>query len=236
MNHLFSICTLGVAACMTLTSLSVSSVARGHGAQFVSGRSALHIPFDLEANVILLRVSVNGSPALTFILDTGAYSIIHTRHVKELGLSLQTVGKTDSIGAEPQDAHLVTSDVSIGLPGVALSGTRLLAISLDKVQECIDLGSAESNKSGRADPRIVLEGILGKEFFGRFVVEIDYAARRLNVFDPGSYQYVGKGTSSQAGLTVRRSRRAGTDVVPTSTRSGTSVLIRRSRLSGSTLG
>ena len=194
-KHLFSIVALGAAVCMPLTSLSVFSVARGYGLQFVAGQSALQIPFELEGNVILLRVSVNGSSALTFILDTGAYSIINTRHARELGLSLQTVGKTDSIGAEPQDVHVVTSAVSIGLPGVSLSGKRLLAISLDKVQECIDLGSSESNLGGPAMKRIVLDGILGKEFFASFVVEIDYAARRLDVFDPGGYKYGGKGTS-----------------------------------------
>jgi hypothetical protein len=182
--------------------LALVAQAQSTDAHFASGKRARAIPFELEANVIFLRVGVNGAPPLSFILDTGAYSIINTRQAKALGLGIQLVGKTDSIGAAQQDVYLVTDRVSFSLPGVTLSGPRLLAISLDKVQDCIDRATAEpsdpnasSGQSVKAGTKIVLDGILGKEFFSSFVVEIDYAARLLNVYDPASYKYTGRGES-----------------------------------------
>ena len=41
-------------------------------------------------------------------------------------------------------------------------------------------------------PRQV-DGIIGFELFNNFVVEIDYAASRLRVFDHKNYQHSGKG-------------------------------------------
>ena len=162
--------------------------AQDSNVRFAAGQRALAIPFRLEANVILLRVAVGASPPLSFILDTGAYSIIDTRHAKAIGLDLQRVGKTDSIGASPQDVSLVTDRVRLTLPGLQWTGHGLLAISLEQVQKCIDDGT-------QGDRLITLDGILGKEFFNDLVVEIDYASRVLNVYDPVSYQYTGRGES-----------------------------------------
>jgi PDZ domain len=39
------------------------------------------------------------------------------------------------------------------------------------------------------------EGTLGRDFFESFVVAIDYARKTVRLYDPGSYQYSGHGTS-----------------------------------------
>jgi hypothetical protein len=39
------------------------------------------------------------------------------------------------------------------------------------------------------------EGTLGRDFFESFVVTIDYARRTVRLYDPGVYQYAGKGKS-----------------------------------------
>jgi hypothetical protein len=36
-----------------------------------------------------------------------------------------------------------------------------------------------------------IDGIVGSDFFGRFVVEIDYSEHRLNLYDPNTYHYTG---------------------------------------------
>lgn len=163
------------------------------------GTTSPAIPFELVANVIFLKVRVDNSRPLSFILDTGAYSMIDSAIAKSLTMKLQLVGKTNSVGANQQDVYLVSDRVSLSVSDVTFVPSRLLAVSLEKVQQCIDRttdfenaldpsGSMVAKKSRR-----VLDGILGKEFFDKFVVEIDYKARLIRVFDPQSYRYLGNG-------------------------------------------
>src|ERR671912_1375720 len=81
-------------------------------ARFSSGKSALAIPFELDDNLIHVRVRVNGSRPLSFILDTGAYSFIHTRQARSIGLKLKLVGQGGGTGANQPDVYLVTEQVS----------------------------------------------------------------------------------------------------------------------------
>jgi hypothetical protein len=169
-------------------------------ARFSSGKSALAIPFELEDNLIYVRVSVNGSRPLSFILDTGAHSFIHARQARSIGLNLELIGQGRGIGAAQPDVYLVTEKVSLGLPGVAFSPRRLLAVSLDAVESCVNEfvideqgRNIPSDLGEQREARREVDGILGKEFFDQFVVEIDYAHRLLNVYDPSSYEYAGSG-------------------------------------------
>jgi hypothetical protein len=48
-------------------------------------------------------------------------------------------------------------------------------------------------QAASGDERQSFDGVLGDEFFRHFVVEIDYAAKSMNLYDPKSYHYQGKG-------------------------------------------
>ena len=172
----------------------------GFDIRFASGRSALAIPFELDDNLIYVPVSINGSKPLSFILDTGAYNIVNLPRAQELGVKLKHFGQTEGIGNEQPDVFLGAEKVSFGLPGVTLSKQRLLAVSLNKVEDCVDDFIVDENgrdisssKPQVKGARRKVDGILGAEFFSKVVVEIDYAARLINVYDPASYRYNGKG-------------------------------------------
>lgn len=187
--------SIGVLLCLALCTPAFCTDAR-----LSSDKSPVAIPFELDDNLIYVRVSVNGSRPLSFILDTGAYSIIHTRHARSIGLKLKLIGRAGGIGANQPDVYLVTEKVSFSLPGVAFSPRRLVAMSLDTAEACVNefnidekgrhLASDSSKQSG---PKREVDGILGKEFFDQFVVEIDYAQRLLTVYDRSSYKYAGSG-------------------------------------------
>jgi hypothetical protein len=183
-----------------LLCLIYSSTALCADARFSSGKSAIAIPFELDDNHIFVRVSVNGSRPLSFILDTGAYSIIHTRQASSIGLKLKLIGQAGGVGANQPDVYLVTEKVSFSFPGVALSPRRLVAMSLDAVESCANEvvideqgRNIPSDRSKQRESKRSLDGILGKEFFDQLVVEIDYAHRLLNVYEPSSYKYAGSG-------------------------------------------
>ena len=178
----------------------VFSTAFGVEARFSAGKSPVAIPFELDDNLIYVRVSVNGSRPLSFILDTGAHSIIHAKHARTIGLKLKLIGQGGGIGAKQPDIYLVMEKVSFSLPGVQLSPRRLVAASLDAAESCVnefnideDARNIAADGSKQSGAKRDLDSILGKEFFDRFVVEIDYAQRLINVYDQSSYKYAGSG-------------------------------------------
>jgi hypothetical protein len=180
----------------------------GSDIRFSSGRSALAIPFELDDNLIYVPVSINGSKPLSFILDTGAFTIVDLARARELGVTLKHKGQTGGLGEEQQDVFIAAEKISFGLPGVTLSGQRLLAVPLNKVEECVDvfvvdengrdIGSSQGSVKGA---RREVDGILGAEFFSNFVVEIDYASRLINVYEPANYKYKGKGEKLRLEMT-----------------------------------
>lgn len=147
---------------------------------FASGTSALRIPFDLVSSVIFLQVRVNDSQPLWFVLDTGAsLTILDAERAKLLGIKFSIVGKAEGAGGSLVDAGLA-KDVSFGLPGLDFQARQTGVMSLSNL----------NRYTGRT-----VEGVLGHNFFSRFVVEIDYAARIINLYDPKTFQYSGSGES-----------------------------------------
>ena len=190
-------CFIGIGALLCFV---FCSPAFGGDASFSSGKSAVPIPFELDDNLIYVRVSVNDSRPLSFILDTGAYSMIHAKHARTIGLKLKLIGPAGGIGANQPDVYQVMQKVSFSLPGVVFSPGRLVALSLDAAESCVNEFNideegrkipSDTNKQSGAKREV--DGILGKEFFEQFVVEIDYAHRLLNVYDRTSYKYEGSG-------------------------------------------
>jgi hypothetical protein len=87
MKHYFksTACVLTLIVCVVPSSLPLSVTAQAPKTnasirkpqqpapkvRFASGNSALKIPLEIDNNIILMRVSVNGSKPLKFIFDTG---------------------------------------------------------------------------------------------------------------------------------------------------------------------
>lgn len=145
---------------------------------FAEGNAARDIPIELNFVHIFLQARVNESEPLWFLLDTGASaSVLSTSTAKALGLDLH--GKVEGRGAGEGsvDANFV-ADVTYKLPGAVLERQTAVAIPLEALEP----------RMGRA-----LDGILGYDMISRFVVEIDYAHGRLQLYDRRSYSYRGKG-------------------------------------------
>jgi hypothetical protein len=147
---------------------------------FTSGASALRIPFQLSSNVIFLQVRVNGSEPLWFVLDTGApATILDANRARTLGIKVSGDGDVEGAGGNTVAAGMA-KNVSFSLPGVDFQAREVGVLPLSSLNRYV----------GR-----VVEGILGHNFFMRFVVEINYAARIINVYDPKGFQYSGTGDS-----------------------------------------
>jgi hypothetical protein len=154
-----------------------------HGGATHSSASAADValPFELATGHIILQASVNDSPPLSFILDTGdKYGIIDLDRAKALNLALgrsiavHGVGPQTTPGAFVKDATFRAA----GLPGFSQPIT--IAMPLAGI----------SAKIGHA-----VDGIIGADFISEFVVELDYAGSRMVLHQPSAFSYTGPGVT-----------------------------------------
>jgi hypothetical protein len=149
------------------------------GSSTFPGPSGLRIPFELVGNLVCLKVRVNGSEPLSFVLDTGASAtVLDSDQADRLGLQLEKYPFT--IAGAPADLRRARG-LSLSLPDLDLVDQTVAVYHLDADQLI---------HSGRH-----LDGLLGYTFFSQFVVEIDYVARRIILYDPKTFQYTGPGES-----------------------------------------
>jgi len=143
-------------------------------ARFVSGNSALRIPLEIDNNIIILRVGVNKSKPLRFIFDTGAsVSVISPEWAQKLGL--KTEGQVRGSATGGSIVASLIKGVSLSVEGAVVSNQLIAAISFGAI------------------PCFEFDGIIGYDFINQFVVEIDYVNSLMNLYDPKSYAYSGKG-------------------------------------------
>jgi hypothetical protein len=143
-------------------------------AQKKQNRPVAVVPFELSGNLIFLQVRVNNKAPLWFILDTGAgVSILKEKQAQSLGLKLET--REQVLDGMPH-----AKGIRLGLTGTELLDQTIFVAPTESLEPSV----------GRA-----VDGILGFDLFQRFVVEIDYAARRLRLFETADYLYQGAGES-----------------------------------------
>ncbi|HEX8264004.1 MAG TPA: retropepsin-like aspartic protease [Pyrinomonadaceae bacterium] len=149
----------------------------GSEVRFDSGNSARNIPFELHNNHIYLQVKANNSEPLSFILDTGASSVISRKRAASLGLKFSGKEQGFGVGENAVEASFVEG-VLLDFSGATLSRQKIAVVALEDLQKSL----------GRQ-----VDGILGDSFLRRFVVEIDYVSKTINLYSPKSYSYRGKG-------------------------------------------
>ncbi len=172
---MFTMCFLVLPSC--LWSQGTGSQPTTRSFRFVSGRSALGIPFQEDDGHIFLQVKINNSDPLWFGLDTGATRSIIDRQAAE-SLGLKSEGTQQIEGAGGYEAGSVFNHISIKLPGVELHNQSVWGLPL----------AAMAPAGGRK-----IDGIIGYELFKYFAVDIDYVALKINLYDAQTYNYRGAG-------------------------------------------
>ena len=159
--------------------LVTNTAAQSPAYRFTSGQSALRVPIELANDLIVLRVRVNNSRPLQFIFDTGAsISVMDPQSAKALGLRAK--GKLDLAATGGSVRSGLIGPVSLSLTGVTVFNQTLATIDLDAFAPLFGYK---------------IDGIIGHDFINNFVVEIDYAASLMNLYETGSYKYAGAGES-----------------------------------------
>lgn len=148
------------------------------GFALVGGKNKVKIPIEVNNNLVIIPVVINGQLPLKFVLDTGVRTAILTEKVFSDILNL-TYSRKYSVGA-PGDRKVVqayvTNNVSLDLPpGVHGEGHALLVLEEDYLELRNYLG-------------VDVHGIVGYELFSRFIVTIDYEKKELTLMRPERFK------------------------------------------------
>lgn len=156
-------------------------VAMPHPALGGSVRPIAVIPFELYSDYILVRVGVNGSGPHDFILDTGASDYFLNRRLAEVaGIALEPLEEQPGLGTgEGTPPISVAKDVTFTLGSIEFPHRTAYSVPVGGLENAI----------GRP-----INGIIGADLFTSYVVEIDYASRKLSLFDRRSFRYSGSGS------------------------------------------
>ena len=128
---------------------------------------------------MVLKVRVNNSRPLSFVLDTGdQFAIIDLELAKSIGLKLGSAVRVGGVGATTQSGAFVkeASFTVSQIPGFSQPVTMALPIR------------TLAPKLGQD-----FDGIIGSEFIEQFVVEVDYLNHELKLHDKNKFSYSGSG-------------------------------------------
>lgn len=156
---------------LVLLVIAVARPAQTAAIDLAGGKPAT-IPFTLIDNRIFVPVTINGRGPFQFIFDTGGANILDPAVAKELGLKLDPDGEAWGAGANRQQAWR-TDVSSADLFGVTIRDHEFRVVSLEAIRKAIGFRR--------------LDGLVGRELFERFVVEIDYAGQTLTFSEPKTW-------------------------------------------------
>lgn len=170
--------------CIVGLLLTPSVIPANHSAQSTGQAAAsapVVIPFELVNRHIVLKVQVNNSRPLSFVLDTGdQYAIIDLERANELKLKLRGEVHVGGAGSALSNGSFV-QDAVFTIPGFkGFSQPVALALPIAR------MGPALGQD---------FDGIIGSDFIKESVLELDYQARTIKLHVKSTFTYTGPGES-----------------------------------------
>ena len=148
------------------------------GYHLIKKKRITRIPFEFQANLVIVPVKVNDSDTLRFILDTGVTSIILTDPAiaQKLGMKFVRNVKISGAGEGEEIQAGIVIDNTIRIGDMIGYRQNLVVLRDDKLKLSDFVGTP-------------VHGIIGYEIFNRFVVTIDFATNEIVLENPEHYKY-----------------------------------------------
>lgn len=142
-----------------------------------NGANKVSLSFKNESNLMIVPIKINERGPFNFILDTGSESgmIFDKLIIGENNLvNARTIPIYAADGNKVTDLW-VANDIRVNFAGVHGKDQSMLVLQ----SNFVDIENVLGVKA---------HGILGSEIFNRFVVEIDYSERRINLTHPEDFK------------------------------------------------
>ena len=148
------------------------------GFQLTKRRKITRIPFEFQANLVIVPVKVNNSDTLRFILDTGVSSILITdpQIAKLQRMKFVRNVKISGAGQGTDIEAGIVLDNTITMGDMIGYRQNLVVLKEDILKLSEFVGSP-------------IHGIIGYEIFNRFTVTIDFSTNELILENPEHYKY-----------------------------------------------
>lgn len=179
---LFTLVKKGLLAATLVILASGSAAAQFSDLEFRGGQRRVDISFRYVNGFIVVPVTFNNWFPLNFIFDTGAeHTILSKREITDL-LQLEYKRRFTLVGSDLSQefyAYLV-SGISLQVSDILAKNRSILVLEEDYLN-FDDYAGVE------------IQGILGADFFRRFVVKINYRRRTISLYDPRQFGGLEKG-------------------------------------------
>lgn len=148
------------------------------GFQLVKRRKITRIPFEFQANLVIVPVKINNSDTLRFILDTGVSSILITdpEVAKKQFMKFARNVKISGAGEGSDIEAGIVLDNTITMGDMIGYRQNLVVLKADVLKLSEFVGSP-------------IHGIIGYEIFNRFTVTIDFGTSEIILENPEHYKY-----------------------------------------------
>jgi hypothetical protein len=149
------------------------------------------VPFEYFRKHIFITAQINDSGPHACMVDNGSNAVvIADRVARDMGVkTYPTVGKNQNfkgLGEGTGPKTFVTEDgIAFRLEGSPILTGTIMVLDMDALEKAL----------GRP-----LDCIIGSRLFLNFVVEVDFEKRRLTLYDPGGFVYIGHGNTVQLKL------------------------------------
>lgn len=143
------------------------------------GHVGIAAPFEYFRDHIYVTLTVNGTPGMSFLLDTGtSTNVLNLRTSQALGLKPESVKREKDLGL---------GDGKVSVAAAKNVDLEMGSVQLANILALVDLTGLERFNGHRTD------GILGFPLLRRFVVEFDFENHVLTLFPIKHYKYRGAG-------------------------------------------
>jgi hypothetical protein len=151
----------------TVTPAHFAKPVQVENAHMFGGAKSTTVPIAIEGRQLLVWASINGRSPMPFIVDSGGHAILDTVAAKMLGVRAAGTGVSGGAGSG-----------TIALQFARVASVRIGNAELVDQPFLVIPYPYAFYERGR---RVPLAGILGLEWFERYAIRIDYAARTLTL-------------------------------------------------------
>lgn len=141
-------------------------------------RKYIHYPFELKANLILIKIVIDNSDSLNFVLDTGVRGtiLLDTTINDQINTSYSRPIKIRGLGPNDVYEAMVSTGHTIHFGNIKGNFQNIVILQEDLINLSDFIG-------------VKIHGIIGSDIFKRFNIKINYYQKRLTFSEPENYKH-----------------------------------------------